>query len=133
MCVLINTINFYDFIPVFENEHNCDLIGLSKPWTHEFAHLLQCAFSTKTIPWEYEKEWRAIEINFGKSKETEDRIRHFPIECLSAIYFGNRTPKGTKNRIFKLFNSMGKKINYFDTCPTDGRDLEFISWEYCEE
>lgn len=126
-------INFYDFSPVFENESDCDLIGLSKPWTHRFAHQLQSVFSIKTKPWAYEKEWRAIEINFDSPKEPEARIRHFPLECLSGIYFGSRTPESAKNRIFKLFNSMGKSLSYFDADPTSGRDLNFSTWEYFED
>lgn len=126
-------INFYDFSPVFENENDCDLIGLSKPWTHEFALQLELAFSTKTKPWDYEKEWRAIEINFSAPKEPEDRIRHFPIECLSAIYFGSRTPETAKKRIFRIFDSIGKSLNYFDTKPANGKELEFSRWEYYED
>ena len=126
-------INFFEFSPVFANEHDCDLIGLSKPWTHYFAHQLEWVFSTKTAPWKYEKEWRAIEINFGEPKEPEERIRHYPLESLKAIYFGMRTPESTKKRIYQIFEKQRKELQYFECKPTNGKDLEFIEWEYYED
>lgn len=126
-------INFFEFSPVFENEHDCDLIGLSKSWTHHFAHQLEWVFSTKTKPWEYEKEWRAIHINFGNPENPEERIRHYPLESLKAIYFGMRTPDNAKNRIYNIFNRQHKELKYFECKPTNGKDLEFIEWEYYEE
>lgn len=125
-------INFFEFSPVFENEHDCDLIGLSKPWTHHFAYQLEWVFSTKTVPWKYEKEWRAIDINFGNPQEPEERIRHYPLESLKAIYFGMRTPENIKKRIFHIFDKQGKELQYFECKPTNGKDLEFIEWEYYE-
>ena len=74
-------------IVVFENESDCDLIGLSKSWTHKYAQELEWVFSTKTNSWKYENEWRAIEINFGETKEPEERIRHYPIESLASVWF----------------------------------------------
>lgn len=126
-------INFFEFAPVFDNEHDCDLIGLTKSWTHRFAYELKHVFSTKTKPWSYENEWRAIEINFGDSKEPEARIKHYPIEVLSSIYFGTRTPESVKKRIFKIFKKQGKNLQYFDCKPTKGRDLTFTTWEYFDE
>lgn len=126
-------INFFEFSPVFENEHDCDLIGLSKPWTHQFAQQLEWVFSTKTAPWKYEKEWRAIHINFGNHQEPEERIRHYPLESLNAIYFGMRTPENVKKRIFHIFDKQRKELQYFECKPTNGKDLEFIEWEYYEE
>lgn len=123
-------INFFEFSPVFENEHDCDLIGLSKSWIHHFAHQLEWVFSTKTIPWKYEKEWRAIHINFGNPENPEERIRHYPLESLKAIYFGMRTPKTAKNRVYNIFNRQHKDLKYFECKPTNGKDLEFIKWEY---
>lgn len=125
-------INFFEFSPVFDNEHDCDLIGLSKPWTHFFAHQLEMVFSTKTKPWEYENEWRAIQINFGNPLLPEERIRHYPLESLKAIYFGMRTPNEVKNRIHQIFDKQQKKLQYFECKPSNGKDLEFIEWEHYE-
>jgi hypothetical protein len=123
------SINFFYFSPVFDNEHDCDLIGLSKGWTHGFAHELEMIFSTKTKPWEYENEWRTIEINFGEPKHPEERIRHYPIEVLSGIYFGIRTPEDVKKRIYDTIKRHKKGITLYDCKPTNGRELDFEIWE----
>lgn len=122
-------INFFAFSPVFNNENDCDLIGLSKGWTHHFANELEHVFSTKTSPWQYEREWRSIRINFGDTQEPEDRTSHFPIECLSGIYFGLRTPELIKKRIYKIFKHYGH-IKYFTCITTSGRKLLFDEWQY---
>jgi len=127
------SINFYEFLPVFENKNDIDLIKLSKSKCHGFAHELERVFSIKTTPWEYEKEWRAIEINFDKIKEPEERIRHYPIEILTGIYFGIRTPEPVKVRIYSLFKSKNADVKYFDAQLTNERDLSFNEWEYHEE
>ncbi|MDD2307359.1 MAG: DUF2971 domain-containing protein [Prolixibacteraceae bacterium] len=126
-------INFFDFAAVFENEYDCDLIGLSKSWTHKYAHELELVFSTKTKHWKYENEWRAIEINFDKQKEPEARIRHYPIESVSAIYFGVHTPETIRNRIFKILNNKADKIKFFETKFNGTSEIEFEPWEYFEE
>lgn len=127
-------INFFEFSPVFDNEYNCDLIGLSKRWTHKFARELESAFSTKTMPWAYENEWRAIIINFKDKKEPEERISYYPIECLTGIYFGIRTPEEVKKRIFKIFDRHhSQNLKYYTCIPTSGRELTFKNWEYFHE
>ncbi|MBN8697159.1 MAG: DUF2971 domain-containing protein [Bacteroidetes bacterium] len=127
-------INFFDFSPVFNNEYDCDLVGLSKSWTHKFANELEAVFSTKTLPWAYENEWRAIEINFGEKKEPEERINHYPIQCLTGIYFGIRTPEEVKKRIYKIFDKLQThNIKYFNCVPTSGRELKFENWDYYQE
>lgn len=126
-------INFFKFTPVFDHKHDVDLIGLSKSWTHWYARELELVFSTKTKPWSYEIEWRAIEINFGEPKLPEERIRHYPLEVLSGIYFGIRTPEWTKKRIYKIFKKLKKDIHFFDCKPTNGRDLNFEPWEYTDD
>jgi hypothetical protein len=126
-------INFFDFVPVFVNEHDCDLIGLSKSVWHGYAFELELIFSTKTLPWEYEKEWRAIDINFGEPQHPEERIRHYPIEALSSIYFGIRTPLYVKKRISDIFKKKQKDIVYFDCKLSNGRELSFEEWEDSEE
>ncbi len=126
-------INFYDFAAVFDNEYDCDLIGLSKSWTHKYAHKLESVFSNKTRHWKYENEWRAIEINFDKFKEPEERIRKYPIESLSGIYFGVNTPENMRNRIYKLLNAKSKEIKFYESKVNGTSEIEFESWEYYEE
>lgn len=127
------SINFFDFAPAFDNEDHCDLIGLSKPWAHEFAWKLQQAFSVKTLPWAYEKEWRAIQIHFGEPQLPEERIMHYPIEFLSAVYFGIRTPEAVKKRIYRLFREQHATLTYYSARLSGGKELVFDEWEISEE
>ncbi|QES87349.1 DUF2971 domain-containing protein [Rhizosphaericola mali] len=121
-------INFYDFQSVFENEYDCDLIGLSKSWTHKFALELEWTFSTKTTNWEYENEFRVISINFDESKLPEKRIRHFPIEILSGIYFGLNTPENIKTRIFEIISYKNSETLFYES-KLNGSVIEFSEWE----
>ncbi|HAY3550825.1 DUF2971 domain-containing protein [Elizabethkingia meningoseptica] len=127
-CEEVPYINFYEFAPVFENEYDCDLIGLSKSWTHKYAIKLQSLFSTKTKYWEYENEWRTIEINFDDQKYPEERIRHYPIEALSGVYFGLNTPEHIKQRIYKIFYLKNKEIEFFESKLNEANLLEFTYW-----
>lgn len=126
-------INFYDFIAAFENEYDCDLVGLSKPWTHKYAKELEEVFSKKTNSWKYEREWRAIEINFGNFKEPEERIRHYPIESLSAINFGFKTPIEAKNRIYKMMTAKNPEIKFYQSHLDGNEIIKFSMWEYMEK
>lgn len=126
-------INFFDFGPVFANEDDCDLLGLSKSWTHEYALQLEWVFSTKTEPWSYEKEWRAIHINFNGIEAPEDRIRHYPIEVLSGVYFGVNTPEEVKKRIYNIYRSISKNIDFYNCKLTEGRKVEFEIWEFYDD
>lgn len=127
------SISFYDFSSVFENEGDCDLMALSKSKWYGYANELERIYTIKSLPWKYEKEWRAIEINFGELKEPEQRIRHYPIEAVTGIYFGIRTPLAIKNRIYKILNPENEEINYYECQLSTKRDLEFIKWDFVEE
>lgn len=118
-------INFYEFAPVFENENDFDLIGLSKSWTHEYANKLKKAFSTKTNSWEYEKEMRAIQISFEEDKTPEERINHYPIEILKAIYFGVNTPENAKSRIFRIFENNAHVIEFYNAKLDGTKQIKF--------
>ena len=125
-------INFFEFAPVFNNEHDCDLIGLSKPWTHYFAHELEMAFSQKLPAWKYEAEWRAIEINFDEPKIPEQRIRKYPIEVLSGIFFGLKTPNSVRERIYKIIEPKNNGVEFYQSNLNDKNEIEFETW-YLEE
>lgn len=127
------TINFFDFSPAFANEHNGDLLDLSKSWTHGYAWELEAAFSMKTALWSYENEWRAISIKFGEEEYPEERLKHYPVECLTAVYFGFKTPDATKRRIHKIFHrELRRDIQYFECVSISGTQLDFEEWQ-CEE
>lgn len=124
-------INFFEFAAVFENEGDCDLMELSKSRWHGYALELEMIFGIKTLPWAYEKEWRAIEIHFGNPELPENKIRHYPIEALSAIYFGIKTPLTVKKRIAAIYRHKHTEIQFFNSILSNG-ELEFIEWEVDE-
>lgn len=123
-------INFFDFLPAFNDEDHPDLIGLTKSWSHDYAYILRSAFLQKQSFWKSEREWRAIDINFGSPKYSEERIRYYPISCLSAVYFGLKTPEHVKKRIFSIFEKISvHKINFFHATSALKYDLNFDIWE----
>lgn len=125
-------INFFDFAAVFENEGDCDLMELSKSRWHGYAFELEMIFGIKTLPWAYEKEWRAIDIRFGNTDHPEEKVRHYPIEALSAIYFGIKTPLKIKKRIAAIYRNKQSKVQFFDSILLNG-ELDFVEWEEEEE
>lgn len=124
-----HNINFYYFSPIIENSSDCDVIGLNKSWTHQYSINLESLFSIKTLPWKYEKEWRIIDLKFGEPLEPEERIKHFHLNSLSAIYFGYNTPENVKKRIFKIFESQFISLNYY--CMD--KNLNVNPWYLTEE
>jgi len=44
-----------------------------------------------------------------------------------------RTPDNVKKRIFHIFEYQKEELRYYECKPTNGKDLEFIEWEYYEE
>ncbi|MGS4346862.1 DUF2971 domain-containing protein [Myroides odoratus] len=126
-------VNFFRFRAVFDNESDCDLIGLSKSWTHEYARELRWLLCTKTKAWEYEKEWRSVRINFDRKLESEERIDYYPIEALTGIYFGVNTPENVKIRIFRIMNQKNSKVNFYDSVLENNGDMYFTNWSYVDE
>ena len=122
------TINFFDFAPVFENEGDCDLMGLSKSRWHGYAFELERIFSHKTLDWKYEEEWRAIEINFKNNKHPESRISHYPSEALTRVYFGIRTPDNVKERVYQIISNQNSETDFYVAKLTDKRELDFEEW-----
>ncbi|MCZ4696407.1 DUF2971 domain-containing protein [Ancylomarina euxinus] len=122
-------VNFFKFAPVFENENDTDLIELNKSWTHDYAHELEWVFSTKTLNWEYEKELRAIQINFKENQIPEERIRHYPIEMLKSVYFGSNTPEVSKKRIYKIISRKSHEIQFFNTQLGGANKIIFEDYE----
>lgn len=126
-------LNFFDFAAVFANEDDVDLINLSKSRWHGYARYLENLLATKTATWSYEREWRAIDVNFGGTKQPDERIRHYTIESLSAVYFGTRTPEEVKKRIYLLYKKKDHQLRFVDCKLSDGRNLVFQDWEFPED
>lgn len=121
-------VNFFDFSPMFFNEGDLDLIHFTKSKWHGFAYELQRIFSTKTKYWAYENEYRAIEININTPINPEQRIRRYPIEVLSGIYFGYRTVESDKIRIYNIFKNRKNSINYYNSILSKDGKLHFTKW-----
>jgi hypothetical protein len=126
-------VNFFDFAPVFLNEHDADLRGLSKSKWHGYANHLQNLFVTKTAPWAYEQDWRMVEVNFARAKEPEDRVQHYPIEMLTAIYIGCNMADASKRRIAKIYNQKGHDLKFLECKLSGDRQLTFEPWEFYED
>ncbi len=122
-------INYFAIFPIFANEHDCDLINLSKSQWYPYATYLENIFCIKTKLWEYEKEWRSIELNFKEPRQPEKRIRHYPPEALSKIFFGIRTPNEIKERIYQLINTQNPNTKFFTSILTNNGSLEFQQWQ----
>lgn len=128
-----SSINFFEFYPIFSKETDIDVLTISKSWIKVYAQKLETLFATKTIPWQYEREWRIIDVNFHERKFQEERIRHYPIHALKAIYFGSRTPDEVKRRIYKLYKWKHPNIKLYQCAPVNGKELVFTEWEYFED
>jgi hypothetical protein len=108
----LSSLDFYSFLPVFNNENDTDLMNLSKSHWHPFANELQIKFSEKLIPWASEREWRIVNISF-LPELPEERINTFDLEYLTSICFGANTPKDTKSRIIGILNKLNHHPVYY--------------------
>jgi hypothetical protein len=76
---------------------------------------LQCIF-TKSIEWNYEKEWRAVGRK-GPNSIPEDAIK--------SISFGPRCTNETRAKIIEMVRRSGKKIDFYSAIPSS-RNFEII-------
>jgi len=112
------TLDFYDYLPVFYNEGDVDLMNLSKSYWHQYANGIENIFLEKQSPWSDEKEWRIVDVKFQETLP-EERISHFKSDTLTGIYFGSKASERTKVRVSKAIEeSMCKPIFY--KCNIDG-------------
>ncbi len=119
-------INFFDFSLISENGKYFDI----KAWRYKYQQELEIVFATKTKSWEYENEWRAIEINIDNQREPEERIKHYPIESLSSVYFGVNTPDAIRNRIYKILFNKKSDTRFFESKLTGTNLIQFERWKY---
>ncbi len=114
----VATIDFYEFYHAFINEGDTDLMNLSKSRWHPYAEYLQQAFIRKLTPWQQEKEWRIVRVEFKESMP-EDRILKYTETSLKAVYFGSNVDVHSKIRIE---NILGPDKQYYD-CFLTGTDV----------
>jgi hypothetical protein len=108
----LSDLDFYSFLPVFNNEGDVDLMNISKSYWHEFANELEKKFTEKLRPWASEREWRMVNISFI-SELPEERIHTFDLDHLTGICFGANTPHDKKDRIVSILNKFRHHPKYY--------------------
>ena len=101
--------SFFNFLPIFSSENDCDVVNLSKSYLHKYARKIENIFVNKTEPWRYEQEWRIIEINFAQTEHSEERIRHYPINAV-VQYILKCEPQTMLKNVFTIFIKKSGKI-----------------------
>lgn len=96
--------NFFDFLEVFFNHDDIDLIHLSKSKWHFYAEQICLLYLQKLNPWSGEREWRIVRPSF-KESFPEDRILNYPEAALKGVYFGAKVPEETKLRVQEITKS----------------------------
>lgn len=124
----LEDLNFYSFLPAFSDNENPDIKYLSKARYHHFADEIKKLFTIKLIPWSSEQEWRIVDVNFTKILP-EDRISHFNIKAISAVYFGAKTPHEDKNRIINIFKSVDHKPKFYQSVINGTTGISFIDFD----
>ncbi|MET1257502.1 DUF2971 domain-containing protein [Aliikangiella maris] len=75
--------------------------------------LIYKMFSTKSIDWSYEKEWRFLSPTHGGN------LFKLEIDAISSITFGLRTPVETKSAVSHILRYHQKKTKLFQTVRLD--------------
>lgn len=96
----LTTLMFYDYLPIFNNEGDVDLMNLSKSYWHQYANRIEKIFLEKLAPWSEENEWRIVDVSFQETFP-EERILKFNSNALTGVYFGAKVSSRTKNRVCK--------------------------------
>lgn len=114
----LTTLKFYDYLPIFYNQGDVDLMNLSKSYWHQYANGVENIFLEKLSPWSDENEWRIVHVSFQKTLP-EERILKFNSKALTGIYFGSKTSDMTQYRVHKAIE--GSICNpVFYMCNVDG-------------
>jgi len=119
---------FYDYLPVFANVGDVDLMNLSKSYWHPYAEGIKKIFLEKRKAWREEEEWRIVHVNFQKEMP-ENRLLRFDGEALTGVYFGTKASRTTKARTRNILEkSPGNPMLY--NCSVDGtRGVVAAEWE----
>ena len=117
-CHSISQLDFYNYLPVFDNTGDVDLMHLSKSYWHQYADGIKKVFLEKLSPWCEEREWRIVHIHFQKTMP-EDRILNFNRSSLTGVYFGAKSSEETRIRIKNIFEAE-KNLPTFYQCQVDG-------------
>jgi Protein of unknown function (DUF2971) len=119
----LTTLSFFDFLEVFFNHDDIDLIHLSKSRWHYYAELISQQYLQKLHPWCTEQEWRIISPSF---KETfpEERVLNYPQESLKGVYFGAKVTEENKLRVQNVTRYRDDP-KYYDAIVDGSRTVKF--------
>lgn len=114
----LTTLKFYDYLPIFDNEGDVDLMNLSKSYWHQYANGVENIFLEKLSPWSDENEWRIVYVSFQETLP-EDRILKFNSKALTGIYFGSKATDWTQYRVRKAIERSTCNPVFYK-CSVDG-------------
>ncbi len=109
---------FYDYMLIFDNEGDVDLMTISKSFWKQYAHGVKNLFLEKLAPWSEESEWRIVHVSFQETMP-EDRILKFNSSALTGVYFGAKSSKQTQERVRNI-TEKGNSNPVFYKCNVDG-------------
>jgi len=114
----LSNLNFYNYLPIFDNEGDVDLMNLSKSYWHQYAHGIESVFLEKLAPWHEEEEWRLVHVSF-KETMPEDRILKFNDSALTGVYFGAKALEKTQYRVRNILEETNSSPVFYK-CNVDG-------------
>ena len=114
----LSKLNFYDFLPIFHNKSDVDLVNLSKSYWHPYARRIENSYFEKLEPWRDEEEWRIVNVSF-KDTIPEEQILRFDDDALTGVYFGAKSSISTQKRVKNIIKYTNCAPTYYQ-CSVDG-------------
>ena len=114
----LSRLDFYNYLRIFGNVGDIDLLHLSKSYWHPYAEGIKTMFLEKLRPWRDEEEWRIVNVSFRKELP-EERLFKFNHEALTGVYFGAKASRSTKARVQKTLETKTGNPTLYN-CSVDG-------------
>ena len=114
----LSKLKIYDYLPIFNNAGDVDLMNLSKSYWRQYARGIENIFLQKLAPWSEEKEWRLVYVSFHESMP-EDRILKFNSSALTGVYFGAKSSEHTQIRVRNILEKSNNNPLFYK-CNVDG-------------
>ena len=114
----LSNLHFYDYLPIFGNMGDTDLMNLSKSYWHPYAEGIKNLFLEKLRPWRKEEEWRIVRVSF-QEEMPEDRLLKFNDKALTGVFFGAKASGTTQTRVRNILEET-RSIPVFYKCSVDG-------------
>ena len=114
----LSILHFYDYLPIFRNMGDVDLMNLTKSYWHPYAEGIANLFLKKLRPWREEDEWRIVHVSF-QEEMPEDRLLKFNDKALTGVIFGAKASGTTQTRVRNILER-NKSNPVFYRCSVDG-------------